>query len=424
MSRASLTVCFSWFLAAAAWTQGAVFVVEDPQGGAGRVGAPVAVDVDLGDLLGDAPVPPSLYLVEVTSGRDSAGPAIAAQFDPGPRGETTGKLWWLMPPGEAGPRRFELVLDREEAAPAMIAESDESGATVDIREGPRKVLRYNHGTVPVPEGIDPEFARSGYVHPLYGPDGESLTDDYSEDHEHHRGVSWAWSRIHWKGESRDLWAVKILPGQPGGVWSRPVALHRVEGGPVWAAVAAENVWKWGDDEDPIVREEVLIRAFRQSAERRFVDFELRLTALVDEVAIQGQIPAGYGGFNLRSFPSFPEREIAVHRGPQEDDPRQAWFHLTGRFPGGTRPAGVVMFEHVRNPDYPNHPPPYDADGEPVEYPPWRTVQPAFPGERELPLPKGEPLLLEYRLWIHPESLTAAELTDAWAAYARPPRLAE
>lgn len=51
------------------------------------------------------------------------------------------------------------------------------------------MLRYNHGTVPPPPEIvekyekqhDPPlfYGRGHYVHPLYGPDGESLSDDYS-----------------------------------------------------------------------------------------------------------------------------------------------------------------------------------------------------------------------------------------------------
>lgn len=54
----------------------------------------------------------------------------------------------------------------------------------------RPVLTYNFGTVPVPDGVGGKYAvaRSNYVHPLYGPNGELLTKDYSKDHPHHRGI--------------------------------------------------------------------------------------------------------------------------------------------------------------------------------------------------------------------------------------------
>ena len=39
-----------------------------------------------------------------------------------------------------------------------------------------------------PTSFDGRYERSNYVHPLYGLDGEVLTEDFPEDHRHHRGV--------------------------------------------------------------------------------------------------------------------------------------------------------------------------------------------------------------------------------------------
>ena len=113
---------------------------------------------------------------------------------------------------------------------------------------------------------------------------------------------------------------------------------------------------------------------------------MRLTALVDDVSIGGRPGATYGGFNLRTFPEFDQRKIDMHIEPPEAKPRRAWFHLTGKFPGGKGLAGVAMFEHVTNPDYPSFPNPQNADRVPGEYPRWRSVQPAWPGDREVALP--------------------------------------
>ena len=35
-------------------------------------------------------------------------------------------------------------------------------------------------------------SRSHYVHPLYGLDGELLTEEFPSDHPHHCGIFWAW----------------------------------------------------------------------------------------------------------------------------------------------------------------------------------------------------------------------------------------
>ena len=390
-------------------------IIDDPQGALGRVAAPVSAEVDLGRLAGGEVRPERLRVVEMVGGA-ARGEPLAVQFEPESAGSTSGKLWWILPPGAKGQRQFRIVKADEPCGGELTARVDTELKAVDIREGSLPVLRYNHGTVPVPAGIDPDFARGDYIQPLFGPDGEAITDDYSQNHPHHRGASWAWPITRWKDEARDLWAVKILPGFTGAVWSRPVAMHRVEAGPVWAVVEAECVWKWGD-RDPIVREDVLIRAFRSTARRRFVDVQVRLTALVDEVSIGGRPHASYGGFSVRSFPEFPERQIRMHIDPPGAAPRRAWYHLTGRFPGGKGPAGMVLLESVTNPDYPNQPQTNEGGTKPGEYPPWRSVQPAWPGDREVPLPKGKTLTLDYRLWIHPGALSEDEIIDAWSAYA-------
>ena len=306
-----------------------------------------------------------------------------------------------MPAGSGGERRFRLTLGSGVETPGLTAEVDEALQAVDVREGNRPVLRYNQGTVPPPAEIVEHFekkqkppffyARGDYIHPIYGPDGEEVTDDYSMNHPHHRGICWAWPVVRWKGEARDIWAVRVLPEEPGGVWARPVSLDRVESGPVLALIEAENVWKWGD-RDPIVQEHVTIRAFRERDRCRFLDIDVCFVALVDDLSIGGRPHAGYGGFTFRTFPEFDQRKVDMHIDPAGASPRQAWFHLTGNFPGGKGPAGVALMEHVSNPDYPSHPDPQTADGIPGAYPRWRTVQPAWPGDREVPLPKGERLV--------------------------------
>jgi len=424
----------AWFLAAhPSKSEAVVLVADDPGGAAARVAAPVCVDVDLAALFGKTVDPGRLRLVELVGAGGTKGADIPLQFVARSGSTSKGRLWWLMPPGAKGERRFRLSLAGRAAVPALAVGLDKERKAVDVREGELPVLRYNQGTVAPPPQIVEKFekrrkpplyyARGDYIHPIFGPDGQALTDDYSLDHPHHRGLCWAWPVVRHKGEVRDLWAVRVLPTQPGGVWARPVSLDRVEAGPVLAAIDAENVWKWGDKE-PIVREQVAIRAFRQKDRCRFLDVELRLIALVDDVRIGGRPGASYGGFTLRTFPQFQGRKIDMHVEPQDAKPRRAWFHLTGSFPGGKGPAGVVLLEHVANPDYPSYPrlKTDNPDRVPDAYPRWRSVQPAWPGDREVPLEKGKPLVLNYRLWIHPGLSDEATLGAVWASYAKPPKV--
>jgi hypothetical protein len=204
----------------------------------------------------------------------------------------------------------------------------------------------------------------------------------------------------------DIWAVS-------GVWARPVATRRIESGRVFAVVEAENVWKFGKAEEPIVREEVLIRAFRQTEGYRFVDVEVRLTALADGVAIGGRPKRGYGGFSLRAAPC-EERQITLHLDPEDSDPRRAWIDYSGAFADGQGKSGVALLEHVTNPDYPN----------PLhEYPGCNCVMPAYPDAREVPLSKDKPVVVKHRLWIHSGGPNEGKLAEVWTSYANPPSVA-
>ena len=75
------------------------------------------------------------------------------------------------------------------------------------------------------------------IHPLYGPHGEILTDDWTPDHPHHRGIYWAWPEVDWQGKRGDLHALQH-------VFARPTGKIETQHGADFAQITAENVWRW------------------------------------------------------------------------------------------------------------------------------------------------------------------------------------
>lgn len=295
------------------------------------------------------------------------------------------------------------------AAQPMRAEYDEATGRVDLMEGDAVVLSYNYHTVSPPEGmlekVQPnnlKYAqpRSDYIHPLFGPDGEILTDDWSPDHPHHRGIYWAWPEVDYKGERGDLHALQR-------VFSRPTGKVDVRSGDGFAEVEAENVWKW-EDNTPIVREVVTIRAYPAENNGRFVDLKFCFTAIEEDVTLARRQTNLYGGVNVRLSP-VRELEIVKQIDVQDATPRQAWADSIGIRRGGTQSVGVAIFPKATNSQYP---------GEWIDYPELPWLQPTFPtaGTRYT-LKKGEPLVLEYRLWIRPGGKAdEAEYSRQWRAY--------
>jgi hypothetical protein len=66
--------------------------------------------------------------------------------------------------------------------------------SLKLWEGEHPVLVYNHGVITSQSALNAQ-ARSSYFHPVYGLDGEVLTDDFPKDHVNHRGLHWAWPHI-------------------------------------------------------------------------------------------------------------------------------------------------------------------------------------------------------------------------------------
>ena len=298
-----------------------------------------------------------------------------------------------------------LVFARAEDAGTLIsARYLDDGRAVELREGERPILCYHHGATEPPEGIDPAYRRGDYIHPLYGPEGEVLTDDYPKDHPHHRAVNWSWATLQWKGETRDLFAVR-------GIWARPVGTPGFRGGPVFGELTAQSRWMW-DDAIPVVAEHVAIRAYREVDASRFIDLEIRLEALVDGLEFAGRLEAGYSGFNVRMAPG-EGQQIVFHIDGPEAAPRRAWADYSAVFPGGGERAGVTILQAEGNPMYPQGWRKYDS---------LNFFQPLYPGAALIPMPKGETITLRYRLWIHPGGADEQRMADAWTAYNRPPEI--
>lgn len=69
----------------------------------------------------------------------------------------------------------------------------------------KPVLEYVKTERPVPEGIEPYFRRSGYIHPVFTPAGQEITGDFPADHAHQHALFFAWTKAGFDGKTVDFW---------------------------------------------------------------------------------------------------------------------------------------------------------------------------------------------------------------------------
>jgi hypothetical protein len=300
----------------------------------------------------------------------------------------------------------------DDAAPAdwKIDVSDEG---IAVAEADRPVLFYQRK----PKSLNGRYERSGYVHPLYDLDGNVLTEDFPDDHRHHRGICWAWHQVLVGQRSvGDGWSIRDL--------SWDVRDLRSETSAASVTLTADVLWrspKYVDDAGrslPLVRESSRIRIHAATADERKIDFCIELRALVADLRLGGsEDDKGYGGFSVRTrLP--PDIRFTGAQGEVEPQTNAvaagSWINMTGTFAGEQR-GGLAILCHPSLPGYPQ---------------PWilrrsRSMQnPAWPGRHAVPLPVDQPLVLRYRLVIHRGQADGQQIENWQAEYARTTRAGE
>ena len=311
------------------------------------------------------------------------GPAIAGQRD-----LATGKVWFVtaFTKDQLGTTlRYEATPARPEA---ILAITEEEGR-FRFTEGRRTLLFYQRQ----PKSFEDKFARADYVHPLFGLDGETLTEDFPADHRHHRGVFWAWHQL-WVGDLQigDPWLASDFLADVRNV-------EIVDQGPVFATLKATVDWTSPLYTDaagrpkPIIRQQTLIRAFRSTAGSQCLDFEISLVALVPDVRIGGaENERGYSGFTVRVKPPQGQK-ITDESGVLTEDrvgQLSRWADVSGDFDDDGRLAGVAILSHPSLPEFP---------------PKWLLrhygmQNVAYPGRHAVDVPRDRPLVIRHRLLLH------------------------
>ncbi|MDZ4848132.1 MAG: PmoA family protein [Pirellulaceae bacterium] len=102
-------------------------------------------------------------------------------------------------------------LDALNAAALQIAETD---AALTVSSDDQIVLVYNKQSPPLPKGMNPDYRRSAFLHPVNTPLGKTVTDTFPKDHPHQHGIFSAWVKTTYGDKEIDFWN---LAGKAGTV---------------------------------------------------------------------------------------------------------------------------------------------------------------------------------------------------------------
>ncbi len=260
------------------------------------------------------------------------------------------------------------------------------GKSLGLSDGEHQVFVYNFGVMHR-TGVPADRARASYVHPLYGLDGEVLTDDFPEDHHHHRGLFWGWPHVSMGDKKTDSWALTGITNR----WER--WLRRDTDGP-HAILEVENGWYIGDDR--VMAEVVRFTVHPVGKDSRAIDLDFTWTPLRAPIRLAGAEGKSYGGLTLRVAPG-TNTVITTPEGQKPEDlyiTRLPWADISRLWSANSSArdhvSGAALFIAPDHPDFP---------------PTWLTrhygvLCIGWPGVDGREFPVGKPIRCRYRVWIH------------------------
>jgi len=249
---------------------------------------------------------------------------------------------------------FEIDFEDIEKQRLLTTATTDSEA-ITLRHKDKDILRYHHAVHDVPQGVDPLFRRSGFIHPLWSPAGQILTRILPPDHYHHYGIWNPWTKTNIEGRKVDFWN---LGG--GKATVRFAGIVSTVSGPVYAGfkVRQEHV-ELKPEEKVAINELFDVRAFACQLENRpvwIIDHTSIMHNALDTTIELIKHRYG-GGIGFRATEQWTKNtsSILTSQGKTRkdaDSTRARWCDVNGTSGKEGDFSGIVFLSHKSNRQHP------------------------------------------------------------------------
>lgn len=289
-----------------------------------------------------------------------------------------------------------------------------------VTDGGRHILCYRLSEKLPPEGVDPIYRRSGYIHPLFSPGGERLTRIQPPDHYHHYGIWNPYTLTRINKRKIDFW--NLAKGE-GTV--RFAGLLSITEGSLFGGfeVHQEHLDLKAPEFDRLVINETWdVRYWNASKDgsRYTLDLNIQLSSAIEDTIFFDAYRYG-GGIGFRATEEWRNNTCTVlssegkHR-EEADGTRAKWCIVEGASQVHEGRSGILFLSHPFNREHPEPMRVWPADvheGQmffefcPIRYKSWEIVY-------------GKKYSLFYRMIIFDGKMTAREAEMYWNSFANPP----
>lgn len=376
-----------------------------------RIDTPVSVTLEaIPDLASDD----SIRLVE---SKPSGPTPVAVQIEPG----EPPRLWWILSgtTPAASIRTYHLIKGSfKPASSDVIVEVSKDDSILQIRRGDIKILQYNHAPVSPPQGKSELYTRSGFIHPLWSPTGDVLTEIHPPDHIHHLGIWMPWTKTKFEDKEVDFWNLGSGLGTV-----RFVKFLLTTSGPVYGGFKADHehvALKTADGEKVVLDEVWDVRVYNIGGPEKgcwLWDFVSTQRCVADSPLYQQQYR--YGGFGFRGAAEWVDENsmYLTSEGKTRKDAhatRARWCDAAGAIEG--KWAGITFMSHPQNFQHPEPMRIWPPDMRHVFFN-WTPSQ-----ATDWVMEPGKDYVFRYRQFVHEGKVNVDDVERLWCDFAEPPKV--
>jgi hypothetical protein len=379
-----------------------------------RMDAPVSISLDGINYNTDKG---NLVLYEITN---SGEKAIPSQLE----ADHSANLWFILKGLSEKNSTRKFVLKREEnVVPVkniVTLKKDYKDLSLLVNEKP--ILNYRYATTFPPDGINPIFQRSGFIHPLWSPGGEVLSRIQAPDHYHHYGIWGPWTVTHIDERHVDFW--NLASGE--GTVKFAGFLSEAEGAVFSGFKALQQHIDFGaKGPDQVAMNEILdVRAWNLGEGVWMIDYTTSLNSTLKNGILLDAYRYG-GGIGFRATEKWEKDNCSVLTSDEKtrvdaDGSYARWCMVEGESAVEAGRSGILFLSHPSNRMHPEPMRvwPLDANGGrgdmyfefvPIRHDDWK-------------LEPKQNYTLKYRMIVFDGRMDAKTAEMYWNSFAKNPKV--
>lgn len=266
-------------------------------------------------------------------------------------------------------------------------------------------------------GLDPDitdevFYREGYLHPVFTPNGRTITEHYTENRPHQNGIWTGWYNTEWNGSKPDFWSQAERTGKV-----EVASVNSIVAGAIFGELKVTHHFneKITENSSTILSDEWTVRFYndlnQSDKQVNVIDLDVVQTN-ISEHPFQ-LVEHVYGGVGFRGSDQWNGEGKMVFLTSASENRTEAhqsiakWVAMSGEIDG--EPATIIILAHPDNLRFPER-----VFNHPTE--PFFTFAPLQKGD--LTLHSGDQFRAKYRYITLDSDLPAFdEIENYWNDYA-------